>query len=816
MPVTYDPPKPGELKWVGKSIRRVEDKKFLLGRGNYVGDYKVPEMAHAAPLASPHAHARIRSIDTSKAEALDGVIAVVTGAQAAELTDPMPDFGIDPSKHTFRCLAFEKVRYVGEAVAFVVAESRAIAEDACVLIEVDYEVLPALVDPEEAIESDSLVHEALGSNLAFEGGLKFGEPDEAFANAEVVVSDRLHWGRSSAQPLETVGAVAQFDPATGMLTIEVNSLSITNFLFIVAGTLKVPSNKLDLRFHPAGGSFGSKFFAMKVAVVAGMLARLTGRPVRYMQDRLDNLSNSDHHGSDRISYASLALDRDGTFKAFRFDAVEDYGAYFQFGVGHHGNAMAQVVGPYRVRNVDYRVRAVLTNKCQQGAYRGFGSEVHNWIIERMVDLAAKELGMDRVEIRRKNFIAPDEFPYYIPGGNCYDSGNYAGVLDTALELAGFPELVAERDRLRAEGRRVGIGITTAQERSVFAATEWWFFFDGPGVTSVPESITISIDGAGAITATLYSGAFWGNAAETMVAQFIAEEFDVEPHSVNIVYSGTNQGLPGTGPGGSRFTVMIAGAIKGASAKIKEKASKVTAHMLEASPEDIEWADGVFRVKGSPDDSKTLSEVAAELAMFKHTLPDEISTGLEASEVHDHPFTTNPTDDRKELGVFYPYMGHACHIAMVEVDEETGQVQFLSYNAVHDCGTLVNPRSLCGHILGGTAQGIGTTLHEQLVYDKADGMLMSQNLWDYPIPTAMDVPELAMGHQETPSPFSPYGIKGGGEGGRMMAPAAISGAIDDALSEYGVRVRALPVTPERLLDLIDEAKAKAGSAVASAG
>jgi CO/xanthine dehydrogenase Mo-binding subunit len=764
-------------------------------------------MLHAALVHGPHAHARITRVDTTAAEAVPGVVAVVTGAQAAELCDPLPDFGPDPGKHTWRVLAVDKVRYVGEAVAAVVAETRAIAEDACDLVQVDYEPLEPLVDPEAARAPDApLVHDALGSNIAYERTLVFGDVDRDFAEADLVVSDRLHWRRSAAQPLETVGAVAELDQATGILRIHENSLSFTSYLFMLAATLKVPSNKLDVRPNPAGGSFGSKLWAVKVATVAGMLAKLTGRPVKYLEDRYENLSNSDHHGSDRRYDVELALKRDGTFTSLRLHTVEDYGAYIQFGVGHHGNALAQVTGPYRIGSVSYTVQAVLTNKCQQGAYRGFGSEVNNWMLERMVDLAARELGMAPVEIRRKNFIQPDQFPYFIPTGNVYDSGDYDQVLDTALELADLDHWRAEQARLREEGRYLGIGVCTCQERSVFSATEFWFWFDEPAapVTSMPESISLVVDAMGNVTATLYSCAFWGNSPETMVAQLVAEDLGVDPGSVNVVYGGSNQGMPATGPGGSRFTVMIAGAIEGAAHKIKEKAFRIAAHVLEADVGDLEWDDGGVQVKGDPTQRKTLAEVAVMAHLFKHSLPDDIESGLDGNQVYDHPYTTMPSDDRSDLGVFYPFMGHACHIAVLEVDPETGGVRFHKYVAVHDCGTLVNPRSLEGHIVGGTAQGIGTALLEELVYD-SEGRFLTPTYHDYVTPSALEVPEITIGHVETPSPYTPYGIKGGGEAGRMMAPAAISSAIDDALAPFGVRVRTLPATPARIVSWIDEAR-----------
>jgi CO/xanthine dehydrogenase Mo-binding subunit len=498
--------------------------------------------------------------------------------------------------------------------------------------------------------------------------------------------------------------------------------------------------------------------------------------------------------------------RDGTMRSIAIDVIDDYGAYIQFGVGHHGNALAQVTGPYRIGSVRYRVRAVLTNKNQQGAYRGFGSEVQNWVLEQMVDKAARELDLDPVQIRRQNFIQPSEFPYFIPTGNVYDSGNYDAVLDKALELSNYGHWREEQARAREQGRYVGIGLITAQERSVFSATEFWFWFDEPGapVTSMPESVTLKVDATGGITATLYSAAFWGNSPETMVAQLVAEEFDCDPHDVSIVYQGSRTGLPATGPGGSRTTVMLAGAVEGATAKIKNKARVAAAHLMEIAPDDLEWVDGGFQVKGVSERRKSLAEIAVALNLFKHGFPAEIESGLEESKVFDHPYTTMPSADRSDLGVFYPFMGHACHIPVVEINIETGAVTFLSYTAVHDCGTLVNPRSLAGHILGGTAQGIGTALYEEYAYE--EGQLLSASYLDYLIPTAMEVPELTIGHVETPSPYTPHGIKGGGEGGRMMAPAAVNAAVNDALAPLGVRLTELPMTPERILTALRQTQA----------
>lgn len=797
-----------DRKWIGKSVPRVEDMRMLLGRGEYVTDLTLPGMVHAAILRSPQAHARITSIDASKARALPGVLAVVTGKEITELTNPMPDFGPDPSKHTWWLLATDKVRYVGEPVAAVVATDRYIAEDACELIDVTYEPLPVVADPVAAMQPGSpLVHEPLGSNVVYNRTFVFGDVDRDFAESDVVVRDHLRWNRSGAQPLETVGAVAQYNPATGMMSISCNSVTFTFLLFMMASTLKIPSNKLDLIPCPAGGSFGSKFWAVRVPIMAGMLAKLVGRPVKFVEDRLDNITTSDHHGSDRIYDVELAAMRDGTLRSLRVNVIDDYGAYIQLGVGTHGNSLAQVVGPYKIGSVQYELTAVLTNKCQQGAYRGFGSEVTNWVLERMVDLVARELAMDPVELRRKNFIQSDEFPYFTPTGNMYDSGNYPGVLEKALAQADYEGLREMQRRAREEGRYVGIGLITAQERSVFSATEFWFWFDQPtGITSSPESVTLRMDAMGNVTATLYSQAFWGQSPETMVAQVVAEEFDIDPAQVSVIYAGSARGLPATGPGGSRFTIMAAGATQGAARRIKEKMSKIASQRLEVAPEDLEFAGGKIQVRGTPEQSMTLQEVATLAHLFKLDLPPDIEeSGLEEGYTFDHPYTTLPNADRTNLGVFYPFVGHACHIAAIEVDPETGQHTFLKYVAVHDAGTVVNPRSLDGQIIGGTAQGLGTAMYEQYVYDE-NGQVLTGSYMDYLIPTSMEVPHVEIGHQETPSPFTPYGIKGAGEGGRMMTPAVVCAALDDALAPFGVHVNEVPATPEKILRWIDEAQA----------
>ncbi|MEI7760850.1 MAG: xanthine dehydrogenase family protein molybdopterin-binding subunit [Thermoleophilia bacterium] len=786
-------------RWLGKSLNRVEDPRFLRGQGRYLDDIKLPGMLHAAVLGSPHAHAKIISIDTSKAEALPGVVRVVTGKDVAEHAAPLPSFGAGPIVQDM--IAIEKVRHYGETVAAVIAENRYIAEDACDLIEVVYEQLPVVLDPVAAREEGSaLVHEALETNTAYERTFSFGEVDRAFEDADRSVTANLYWPRSTGMPMDTNGAIGDYDPGTGVVTIHANSMNFTYFLWLIAGSLKIPAGKLRLVPVVAGGSFGSKFFMHKVPTFAGFLSMLVGKPVKYVEDRRTHITNNDHCGSDRRYEASLAFDDDGEFKALRISCIDDYGAYLQFGTGTHGNALSQIVGPYRIQHVEYSLAAVLTNKNQQGAYRGFGAEVSNWILERLVDLAARDLDLDRVEIRRRNLIPAGSFPYRTPTGNIYDSGNYQGVLAKVLEDVDYDHWVEYRAKARAEGRHVGIGVVASQERSVFSSTEFWFWFDDPQFTptSSPESASVRIGPTGEIVVTLHSQSMWGNSPETVVSQVLAEEFDVDPASVVVNYADSQNALPGTGPGGSRYTVMVAGAVAGASSELKDKIRRIASDKLEVAEADLEFRDGGVGVVGVPDRHLMLADIAMTAYMFRLDLPPDMPSGLAAHCTYDHPLTTLPNADRSDLGIFYPFVGHAWHIAVIEVDIETGKLEFLRYAAVHDAGTIVNPRTLDGQVIGGTVQGLGTALYEEILYDDL-GRVRNESFEHYHLPSSMDAPSITVGHQETPSPYTAYGIKGAGEGGRMLAPAIMSAAIEDALSPYGVTVTSLPISAEQIVE-----------------
>lgn len=791
-------------RWVGKNVPRKEDPKLLTGRAGYVGDVTVPGMLHAAVLRSPHAHARIRAIDTTAARALPGVVAVLTGAEALQHVNPMTAFCAEPVLQ--HAIAVDKVRFPGEAVAAVAATDRYVAEDACALIEVDYEVLDPVVDPVEAMASDApRLHDTLDGNVVFHRSLDFGDVEGDLARAHTVVRRRARWHRMGAQPIETAGALCSWDPFRKDMTVWSNT-NFHNFLpWSFAGMLGVPNNRLTMIPCAVGGSFGSKHLINKVIAIAGALTKATGRPVKFLEDRIDNIAANDNVGCDRLYDAQLALSADGEMLGLTLQIVDDYGAYFQFAHGQHGNAMSQPTGPYRIGSLRYDVACVLTNKVQQGFFRGAGADPGNFILERLVDAAAEELGIDRAELRRRNFIRPEQFPYKVPTGNVYDSGDYAAVLDRALELADLDHWRAEQERLRAEGRYLGIGLASCQERTGYNASEWWFLYDNPplGATSTPESVKLDVDATGTVRVEV-GCPLWGNSPETVVSQVVAEEFGIDPADVAVGYADSTTGALSAGPGGSRLTIMLSGATRGAARTIRDKMARIAAHAMEMSPDDVECVDGTFRAKGAPGTSMSMAEVAMRAHLFMHDNPEGESSGLVQTHTYDHPYSTPPSADRSDMGAFYPMVSHACHIPIVEVDPETGLVTVLKYYAVNDCGTLMNPALVEGQIVGGIAQGIGAALMEEYSY-REDGTLSTPTFREYLLPSVHEIPEVVLEHRQTPSPFTEYGVKGAGEGGRLVAPTAMASAINDALRPLGVWVDELPMTPERVVAAVQAAQ-----------
>jgi len=794
----------GARRWVGKSILRKEDPKLLAGKAKFVDDIQLPRMCHAATVSSIYAHAKILAVRCDAAKALPGVIAVVTGAEAAELSGPLPSRA-NPTV-TQHCLAIDKVRYVGEPVVAVVAETRAIAEDAAALVEVDYEELPVVADMDAALEArgDAVLHPERGdTNVYTVVHRKWGEVDAAFANSAHIVKRMFRWPRVSAQPIETVGAVVEYEPATQHFFFYSNMSQQMMASGGLAAALKVRPSQLSFVPMYVGGSFGGKVGVYHVAILAAVLARICCRPVKFMEDRLEHLLNGNQHGSDRRYLAELAIDANGIFTGLRCDVVDDYGAYFHLALGAHGNAAAQITGPYRMTAVDYKVTAVATNKTQQGPYRGFGGEVANFVLERLVDAAARQLKADPFELRKRNFLRPDAFPYTTPTGNLYDSGDYEGVLDEAMRMAKIDDWKARKAKQRGNSKRLGIGVATVCERSVMNVTEFWFFEDKPlnPVSSSPESVSIRIDVQGVPIVTIYAPC-WGNSPETLAAQLTAEHLCVDPSTIVVNYAGTDGGMLSKGPAGSRFTVMLAGAIEGACQALLAKVKAVAAHRWGCKEEDVAIDErGAFMTAGDGH-VMTFAQIAEASYLYRLDFPkgDRFTTGLAASYTYDHPCATLPDPKTGDLGIFYPIVGHACHLVLAEVDTELATVRIVDYVAVHDVGQVVNPMTMDGQIRGGIAQGIGTVLLEKYEFDES-GQALTGSLADYLIPTACEVPDIRVSHFTTPSPLTSLGIKGGGEGGRLASCPAITSAIDDALEDEGIFITELPVTPSRLFDLL---------------
>lgn len=797
------------FRWIGQNLKRPEDLRLLSGRGRFIDDVKLPRMAHAAVLASPHAHARIVSINLDAARALPGVYLAVSGKEFAESVGPMPTLSSPPVVQ--HCIAVDRVRHVGEPVAAIVASSRYVAEDALALIEVEYELLPPVVDPEAAVHAtgDALLHPERGSNVVHHSRNVWGPVDRAFDEASHVVRRRLRWPRVSPQPIETSGAVVDYDRAERKFTVHSNMSQQSVIGARLARALGVEPFQMNFHISDVGGSFGGKSSLYHVPLIAAGLARLSGRPVKYLEDRLEHMANGNQHASDRVYDAELAVAADGTFTGLRLRVIDDYGAYFMMNMGSHGNALAQATGPYRIPALEYEVTAVLTNKTQQAPYRGFGGEVGNFVLERLVDAAAEETGRDRIALRQQNFIGCHEFPYRIPNGNIYDSGDYQQVLDKALSHIDLRDWEQRKDRARAAGKRIGVGIATVNERSVLSVTELWFLDEKPGFpqTSSPESARIRINPDGVAVVTIFAP-HWGNSPETTAKQLTAEYLQIDPDRIAVNYASTESGLISKGPVGSRYTVMLAGALAGAAEQLRAKILRFGAHMLGVPEADIEIRDEHVALVADPSRAVSFADIARAAHSFRLSFPegDDFRSGLSAEHTYDHPYTTMPKADRSDLGVFYPIVGHACHIVVVEIDERTNQTRILKYVAVHDAGTIVNPRIVEGQIRGGIAQGIGTALYEIYRYDP-EGQLLTASLADYAVPTAHEVPDIVVDHVETPSPFTEFGIKGCGEGGRLACMPAVVAAIDDAFRDEKLFVATLPVTPSALHEM---RRATAGS------
>jgi 2-furoyl-CoA dehydrogenase large subunit len=791
------------FRYVGRKRRPKEDRRFVAGAGRYVADLALPGMLHVALVASPYAAARIGAIDTRRALALPGVAAVLTGEELARATEPLYS-GLDIPKVRRFPLAVGKARYAGEWVAAVAAETRAIAEDAAELIDVAYEPLPFVIDAEAALAANSPpVHADHGSNVLYRRKFVWGPVEEEFARAAHRLAFRARWHRSSTVPIETFGVVAQWNAAAGLLDVWA-SIQMPKYPDQLARALRLPGNAVRVHFDTdVGGSYGVKR-GIKHSIVAGYLARQLGQPVRLVEDRLDNMRGGDAHGPDRIFDVEAAFTKDGVVRAMRLRALDDVGAYAGRAPLQLGKPVGAIVGPYRIGSVEYEAISVTTNKTPQEAVRGFGQSPTNFALETMMDRVARQLGLDRLELRRRNLIRAEDFPYTIPSGSTYDSGDYHRVLEKALAGAGYDALLAQRDRARAAGRLAGIGIACCLEPSGGNAAFEPLFNPKNETTTWMESCALKVDLSGTIVAAMSTSSS-GQGHETLVATVVGEILERDPDTIRVVHSDSLTALPSNSAVGSRMAIMLGGAAAGAAKALKQQFLAIAAHNLGAAEAELIYRDGSIGLARDPRRALGWAELV-EIAHRKfHRLPPGTPPGLQAIHVWEVPTGgALPTPDGRVQ--MYPCYAFEAHIVYAEIDRVTGQVRLGKYAVGHDCGTMINPDIVHGMTYGGIAHGIGAALYERFRYDDS-GQLLSGSFMDYLLPSAHEVPAIAIIDHSTPSPLTEFGQKGSGEAGYLGAPAALASAVNDALAPLGLAIAELPMSAAVLGELLAKAEEK---------
>ena len=760
--------------YVGRSLKRTEDPKLITGRGRYVEDITLPGLAHLVFLRSPHAHARVTAIRTDAARTAPGVVCVVTAGDLPPLR-PLPFMATLPGLLQASCpyLAGAVVDSTGVPVAAVVAESVSLAHDAAALIDVEYQPLPALADPERALEPGApLVHSELGTNQAFRWPLKGGDVDGAFSKAAHIVKVRLDHNRLAGAPMEPRGVLACYDPGNDELTLWLTTQNPFLSRADLAAVLGFPEHKLRVIAPDVGGGFGVKGPLYREEIVAATLSRQLKRPIRWMSTRTEDLLTTIQARA-AVSEAEAAVTAEGEIVGLRAKTVFDLGAHLlSLSLVPPMSHSTHIFGPYRIQNAELLSVGAYTNTAPTGPYRGSGRPVGVYLIERLMDEAARATALDPVEIRRRNFVPPEAFPHRTPFGVAYDSGNYARAFDRVVELADYQRLRREQAVARTRGEIMGIGVAAYVESTNVLG---W------------ESGVVRVERSGAITAITGSSPH-GQGHETTFAQIIADQLGVG-HDEVIVRHGDTLGAPqAIGTFGSRSAGLGGSALAQASAEIREKGRRLAARLLEANPEDLRLVRGGFQVTGVPERIVGWDRIG-EFAHRAMGLPPQETPGLEATVFfrQDHPSWS-----------------FGAGLAVVRVARDTGQVRLERFIAVDDCGNAINPLLVEGQIVGGFAQGFGQALVERIAYDQ-DGQLLTGTFMEYAIPRADDMPELVIDRTVTPSPLNPLGVKGVGEGSACVAPPAIVNAVVDALSPFGVYHLDMPLTAEKIWRAIPESK-----------
>jgi carbon-monoxide dehydrogenase large subunit len=778
----------------GARVKRREDPRLITGRGKYTDDIQLPGTTYAVFVRSPYAHARIKNVNVEKALKA-GAIAAVTGKDLEGKVGPVPCAWVitnaDIKVPKYNPLAVDKVRYVGDPVAVVVAETPEKAHDCAKLVEVEYEPLPAVVNQEEAIKENApLLYEDVPRNIAFTWKLEGGDLEKAFREADVVVEQRLINHRLQPTAMETRGVLASYDPSTENVTVWMTSQNPHIHRFLLSVMTGIPEHKIRVIATDVGGGFGSKIHAYGAEAVVTYLSKILGRPVKWMETRRENFLAT-IHGRDHVQYVRLAAKRNGKVLGLEVRAYANLGAYLSTAAPGIPTWLFGLMlsGPYKISAIRCEVFGVLTNTAPVDAYRGAGRPEATYLLERMMDILARRLGMDPAEVRRVNFISREEFPYQTPVVAMYDSGDYLTAFNKALEKVGYTEFRKQQEEARKKGRLLGIGISSYVEicglgpsravRSTGFGLGLW------------ESATVRVHPTGKVT--VYTGGNpHGQGEETTFAQIVADQLGVPFEDVEVIHGDTGMIPFGMGTYGSRTTPVAGGAIVQACNKIIEKGRKIAAHLLEASEKDIEYRPGIYSIKGLPDKKVTIQQVAlASYAAGAKELPQGLEPGLEATAFYDPENFT------------FPFGTHVC---TVEVDPETYTVKILKYVAVDDCGKRINPMIVEGQIHGGIVQGIAQALWEQAVYDE-NGNLLTATLTDYAVPTSADVPEIELDETVTPSPHNPLGVKGVGETGTIAATPAVVNAVLDAISHLGIEHIDMPLTPTRIWEAVEKTKSR---------
>jgi CO/xanthine dehydrogenase Mo-binding subunit len=773
-------------KWSGQSVPRKEDGRHLKGQAAFADDAFQQRMSYAHFVRSPHAHARIVSVDTSRAEALDGVYATLTGEEAAELTDPFFQIAPEPGANIEEyCLAVDRVRYQGDAVALVIAESRDIARDAAELLQVEYEPLPAVVDTVTAAAADApVLHEKAGTNVIWHGEFDYGDVDWALENADHVVKiDRLYFHRFSSTPLECNAALVNWEPGTETLEIFSNN-QMPMFASLVMGpSLRLASNRIMFRSQDIGGAFGIKIGSYPQLTALALISRKAGRPVKWTEYRTEHMLSSGHGNERTFLDIEVPVMKDGTILGFKVKAFDDAGAYL------HYEPLGAVIwsqvtpGCYRFKHIHVDYTETVSNKCPTIPNRGYSRLQHLWLTERIVDVVAQELGFDPVELRKANYVQPEDYPYETPNGCIYDSGNLPRALDLALEGIDFPRWRERQAELgRGSGKRIGIGIGTTLDSGTNNFGQARIVNPGLPFSGNGEAAYVKLDLYGEVNVNLGTTP-QGQSHETTAAQVVADILGMAPDDVNVT-AGFDQRhntyVAFSGTYASQFAVTGLGAAMGAAEQLRAEIVRLAAFALEAEEDEIELADGQASVSGDAERAIPFMGIANLVYSNVAALPPELadSVSLNCRYVYRPPFQVPDTEAKTgNLTLTYASQTHAC---VLELDEETGRVEILDYAVADDCGRVINPQIVDGQVHGATAHGIGAALYEAFEYDE-DGQLMQSSFYEYHAVTSLDVPPIKTSHVETPSPFTPNGAKGMGEGGG--APLhAICSAIQDALDD----------------------------------